>query len=49
MFDISFVQGGGNAEPEQANELKNGMARVPLTRNLPIRRGAAAVAPEDLF
>lgn len=43
------VQGRGNAGPEQANKLKDGLVRVPLTRRLLISGRFAAVAPEDLL
>ena len=43
------MQGGGNAEHQQADELEDGVAEFPLTRNLLIRGRAAAVASEDLF
>lgn len=46
---MSCVQGGGNAGPEQANKLEDGLARVPLARHLLISGGLAAVAPEDFL
>jgi hypothetical protein len=46
---MSCVQGRGNAGREQANELKDGLARVPLPWRLLISGRFAAVAPEDLL
>jgi hypothetical protein len=46
---MSCVQGGGNAGPEQANKLKDGLARVPLAWHLLISGGLAAVASEDFL
>jgi hypothetical protein len=43
------IQGGGNAGPEQANKLEDGLAWVPLTRHLLISGRLAAVAPEDFL
>uniref|UniRef100_A0A804MTD3 GOLD domain-containing protein n=1 Tax=Zea mays TaxID=4577 RepID=A0A804MTD3_MAIZE len=43
------VDGRGNAGREQANELKDGLARVPLPWRLLISGRFAAVAPEDLL
>uniref|UniRef100_K3Y4L1 Uncharacterized protein n=1 Tax=Setaria italica TaxID=4555 RepID=K3Y4L1_SETIT len=48
-YFISAKVGGGNAGPEQANTLEDGLARVPLARHLLISGGLAAVAPEDLL
>ena len=46
---MSCVQGRGNAGPEQANKLKDGLARVPLPWHLLISGRFAAVAPENLL
>lgn len=46
---MSCVQGRGNAGPEQANKLKDGLVRVPLPWRMLIGGRFAAVAPEDLL
>lgn len=46
---VSLFQGRRNAGIEPENELKNGLARFPLTRHLPVSGRVAVVASEEFL